>query len=371
MIRLIPILCFFLGINFMSCTSKEVVQDISFSQPDTLVIRTDVNFLTYYTRSYTSTIEQGQTIFYGFNHTRGTLDRLNLNTGEIANYKPCDPLVSLFSGSAIGVYGEYIVVQNFNTNYQYFQISKANNCLELISEIDSKSLAGNSSIVNPGLMVEINPPIKPAWVNKEFIDGFYPFLFDQIPRIVSINPESKTVQELDIALPDEIKERFRSYTDLAKPIVSALDDQRIAFIFPFSDLVFIFNLEDEKLSYASVPGESINGEIDLPVNKDDFRIWLSDNSSFFHNLIWDSSNRVFYRVEIKYNPDDDPKKTSVFYNRHYVSVFSENLNFIGQIKVPKNCFSIPIPIGNRLYFTLLQNIEEDAIMFVGIPIPKI
>lgn len=370
MTRLFSFFCLSLGINFMSCTSEEEVQVISFSQPDTLVIKTDVNFLTYYTRSYTSTIEQGQTIFYGFNHTRSTIDRINLNTGEIANLKTCDPLVSLYSGSDIGVYGENIVVQNFNTNYQYFQISKANNCLELISEIDSKSLAGNSSIVNPGLNVEIYPSIKPVWVKKEFIRGFYPFLFDQIPRIVSINPESKTVQELDIPLPEEIKERLRPYTDLAKPIVGAMDDKRIAFIFPFSDLVFIYNLEDEELSYASVPGESINGEIDLPLIEDDFRIWFPKNSSFFQNLIWDSTNSVFYRVEIKYNPDDDPKKTSEFYNRHYVSVFSENLSLIGQIKVPKNCFSLPIPLGDRLYFTLIQKIEENAIMFVGIPKPE-
>ena len=370
MIRLFSGLCLFLCINFMSCTSEKGVQDISFAQPDTLVIQTDINFLTYYDRSYTSTIEEDQIIFYGFNYTRNTIDRINLSTGEIANFKPCDPLVSLYSGSAVGVYGQDIIVQNFNTNYQHFQINKENNCLKLIAEIDSKSLAGNSSVVNSGPNIEINPSIKPVWVNQEFLERFYPFEFDQIPRIVRMNSESKTVQALDVALPEEILERFRPYTDLAKPIISAIDDKRIAFIFSFSDLVFIYNIEDEKLSYASVPGESIDGEIDLLPNVDDFRVWLPVKSSYFHNLIWDPARRVFYRVEIKFNPDDDSKKVSWFYNRHYISVISENLSLIGKVKVPKNCFSIPIPMGDRLYFMLLQNMEEDAIMFVGIPTPE-
>jgi len=370
MIRLIIGLCLFLGVNFMSCTSEEVVQDISFAQPDTLIFKSNINFLTYYDQSYTSITEEEQVIFYGFNHTRNTIDRINLSTGEIANFKPCDPLVSLYSGTGIGVYGKDIVIQNFNTNYQQFQINDAKTCLELVREIDSKDLAGNSSIVNPGLNIRIYPLVKPAWISQQFIVGFYPFLFEQTPRIVSMNPESKTVQALEIALPEEIIERFRPYTDLAKPIISAIDDKRIAFIFPFSDLVFVYNIEDEKLTYASVPGESIEGEIDLPQNEDDFRVWLPKNSSFFHNLIWDSSRRVFYRVEIKYNPDDDPKKTSLFTNRHYLTVFSEDLSLIGRVKIPKNCYSIPIPMGDRLYFMLIQNIEEDAIMFVGIPIPE-
>jgi len=368
--RLFLALCLFLSINFMSCTSDMGVQDISFAQPDTIVIKTGINFLTYYDQSYTTTIEEGQIIFYGFNYTRNTIDRINLSTGEIANFKPCDPLVSLYSGSAVGVYGQDIIVQNFNTNYQHFQINKEKNCLKLIAEIDSKSLAGNSSVVNPGSNIVITPAVKPVWVNDEFIEGFYPFLFEQIPRIVRINPSSKTVQPLEVALPEEIMERFRPYTDLAKPIISAIDDKRIAFIFSFSDLVFIYNIEDEKLIYASAPGESIKGEIDLLPNMDDFRVWLPVKSSYFHNLLWDPARRVFYRVEIKFNPDDDSNKVSWFYNRHYISVISENLDLIGKIKVPKNCYSIPIPIGDRLYFMLVQNIEEDAIMFVGIPIPE-
>ena len=354
----------------MSCTSEKEVQDISFAQPDTLVIKTDINFLTYYERSYTSTIEKGQTIFYGFNHTRNTIDRINLTTGEIANFKPCDPLVSLYSGSALGVYGQDIIVQNFRTNYQHFQINKEKNCLKLISEIDSKSLAGNISVVNPGLDIIINPTVKPAWVNNKFIEGFYPFLFDQIPRMVWINPASKTVRPLEVALPEEIMERFRPYADIAKPIISVINDQQIAFFFPFSDLIFTYHLIDENFNYSTVPGEFIKGEIELPAENEDLRVWHLRRSSFFHNLIWDPFRKVFYRVEVTYNPDEDFKTPSFFINRHYISVISENLDLIGRVKIPKNCYSIPIPIGDRLYFMLIQNIEEEAIMFVGIPTPE-
>ncbi|MFZ6665076.1 DUF4221 family protein [Peijinzhouia sedimentorum] len=354
----------------MSCTSEKGVQDISFAQPDTLVIQTNVNFLTYYDRSYTSTIEEDQIIFYGFNHTRNTIDRINLSTGEIANFKPCDPLVSLYSGSAVGVYGQDIIVQNFRTNYQHFQINKEKNCLKLIAEIDSKSLAGNSIVVNPGLDITISPSIKPAWVNQEFIESFYPFVFDEIPRMVKINPDSKTVRALDVALPDEIKERLRPFTDIAKPLVSAIDDTKVAFIFPFSDLLFTYNLTEKKINFASAPGEFIKGEVELPGENEDLRVWHVRRSNFFHNLIWDPSRRVFYRVEVTYNPNEDLKKPSFFFNRHHISVISENLSLIGQVKVPKNCFSIPIPMGDRLYFMLAQNMEEDAIMFVGIPTPE-
>lgn len=369
MIRFNLVLSSFIILSLFSCTSENGVQDISFTQPDTLVIKTNENFLTFYDRSYTSTTEEGQTIFYGFNHKRNTLDRINLTTGQKENFKPCDPSINLYSGSAVGVYGDQIVFQNHNLNYQVFQLNPRNACLELISQIDSKTLAGNSSVINPIGLITIVPNTSPAFLNDEFVDGFYPFQFEQIPRVTGIKPTSKTTREFDIPIPAEIKERLRPFSQIAKPVISSFKDGQIAFFFSFSDLVFTYHLEERKLNLRSVPGKLIKGEIELPDEKETLLTWQIRKSSFFHHLIWDSSNKVFYRVEVYFDPEKDADSRSLFHNRHYLSIISEDLQLLGEMKIPDNCFSIPIPMNGRLYFMLNQDIEEDAIMFIGVTLP--
>jgi hypothetical protein len=251
-----------------------------------------------------------------------------------------------------------------------FQLNPRNACLELISQIDSKTLAGNSSVINPIGLITIVPNASPAFLTDEFVDGFYPFQFEQIPRVTGIKPSSKTTREFDITIPAEIKERLRPFSQIAKPVVSSFKDGQIAFFFSFSDLVFTYHLEERKLNLRSVPGKFIKGEIDLPDEKETLLTWQVRRSSFFHHLIWDSSNKIFYRVEVYFDPEKDAESRSLFHNRHWISIISDDLQLLNEVKIPDNCFSIPIPMNGRLYFMLNQDIEEDAIMFIGVPLPE-
>lgn len=369
MSKLSTLIYCFLAMLTISCSSISEEQEISYMKTDTLHFQINEQFLTYYDRSYTATTESGQTIFYGFNHTRNTIDRINLHTGEMKNLKPCNSMVYLNSGSSVGVVDKNIIIQN-NTSYQRFKINLEINCLDLVNEVNAKSLTNNTNFINPGLVVLITPDISPAWVDNTFYEGFYPFLFEQIPRIVAIDPINHRANALEIILPNEIKEKFRPYTDLAKPLLAPMDNNKLSFIFSFSDLIFTYDLNTKELIYSSIPGESIKGQVSLPEKEEDLRIWQFKFGSLFHNLIWDPENRYFYRVEIIYDPIEDEQKRSIFFNRHYISIISEDLRFVHQVKVPKNCYSIPLPMGDRLYFMHAQNFEEDAIMFIGVPFPK-
>ncbi len=363
----------FFVLGFMACDSDSGEMQGSLSmEPDTLIFQTDVRFLPDYFQSYTSITEQGQTIFYGFNHTRNTLDRINLQTGEIEVFKSCDPLVTLHSQSSITVNNRQLITQTPNHGYQNFLIDFENNCLNLIEDMDGKSLAGNPNVMEPGVVVRVTPLVKPAWTGQGIIAPFTPMRIEQLPRLVRIsNSDSQIIELLEISFPSDIKEKFKAYSNISKPIISLIHDHAIAFIFPFSDMVFNYNFEDKKLTHSSIPGQFIKGEIDLPTKEEDLRLWLPFNSNFFHNFIWDSNRRVFYRIEIKKREDHEPKNGAIFFNHHYISIISETLELVEQIKVPNNCFSIPIPVGDRLYFKLKQNIEEDAVMFVGIPFPEL
>ncbi len=372
MIRSLIGIWMLLLIGFTACSpDKGAEQAILSSEPDTLIFQTDVRFLSDYFQSYTSTVEEGQTIFYGFNHTRNTLDRINLQTGEIEIFKPCDQLVTLNSHSSIAIYDQHLITQIANLGYQTFRIDTENICLALLEDFDPKSLAGNIDLMEPGAVIRITPFIKPVWTDKGIIASITPRKHEQLPKLVRINNLGNlTTELLEVPFPSDLKEEFKAYLDIGKPIISAIDNEALVFIFPFSDMVFHYSLEDDDLTYSSIPGQYIKGEIDLPVKEEDLRLWLPFNSNFFHNFIWDSIHRVFYRIEIKKRRDDEPKNGAIFFNHHYISIISENLELIGQIKVPDNCYSIPISVGDRLYFMLNQKIEEDAIMFVGIPFPE-
>jgi hypothetical protein len=189
---------------------------------------------------------------------------------------------------------------------------------------------------------------------------------NELPKLLKINFKTQTITQLYIDFPKEVKESLMPYLELCKPMVDANDSNSLSFIFPFSDLIFRYNTSKESLKFNEVPGQNINGQIELPAQKEDLRVWMPFNSNNFQQFIWDAERKVYYRIEIKKPEDEKKRGNEVFFNHHYITIISENLELIKIFKVPENCYSTPIPIGDRLYFMMRQNIDENAIMFVGI-----
>ena len=188
----------------ISCTTEKGMQDILLMNNDTLIVKTDERFLSEYFSSFVSVQEDRETVFYGFNHTRRTIDKINLSSGKLEVLKPCDTKIEIPSNSSITVFNNQLIIQS-DRQYQWFQIDNEKNCLSVIANVDSRNLTG-PSVIEAGLVVSITPTQKPVRLGDELILPMYSMGKNELPKLLKINFKTQTITQLYIDFPKEVKE---------------------------------------------------------------------------------------------------------------------------------------------------------------------
>ncbi len=360
-----PLIILLLILTIVCCNNENTISDrFSFSISDTLSISIDERFLSEYYLSFDLIIKNNEKIFYGYNTTRNTLDQINLTSGKIMNFVACDDFNPISNSPAIKVHGSLLVVQGYNY-HQLFKIDFESNCLKLIDEVDIKDLTNPDFIALPGGDIMLTPQQSPIWKNERLLWPVYANQNENAPYFLSIDLKSNNTERVPISLPKNWLETLETYKGLNKP-TGLINENKLVFSFPFSSSIFEFDLNSSKLNEHSVPG--IHTELLIapkPSESQNLRTWIAFGTNRFGQLIWDEENKYYYRVEIKYD-DSEGAENSIYFNRHFINIISESFQAIGTIQVPENCYAIPIPIDNKLYFMMRQNISEDQLMFVGV-----
>ncbi len=366
-----PLTLFFIFILIIpfSCKRNEYSTVIDGTVADTLILSLDERFLSEYYMSFDLIKKNNEKLFYGYNTTRNTLDQINLTSGKIMSFAACDDFSPISNSPAIKITGNLLVVQGYNY-HQLFKIDLNSNCLKLIDEVGIKNLTNPDFVAVPGGDIMLTPQQKPLWHKEKLIWPVYANQNENSPYFLSIDLKSNNTERVPIRLPENWLEILETYKGLNKA-TGLIKENKLVFSYPFSSSIFEFDLNSKAFKEHVVPGVyTANLITPKPEESQNLRTWLAFGTNRFGQLIWDEENKYYYRVEIKYDAYKGAEN-SIYFNRHFINIISESFQAIGTIQVPENCYAIPIPIDNKLYFMMRQNISEDKIMFVGVDLQTI
>jgi hypothetical protein len=317
---------------------------------------------------------------YFINEKRLAINFFDLKKG-IAKIAPiCDDFSAneLFKGMIVND-GSIFLIQT--KNIRELKLAKNNSCLNLVNSIPIfepfRMRAGLNWPGNYALHEAISFASKelkrPSLLDRDLILPTYPMYMKEQKRehlFVKLNLDNDFLDPIKLPLPTEFDEFYEKYP-YSEPY-HILWNNKLVFHFMWSPEIFVYDFKTNKMTSHIVEGHNIKRNIKVFESEETNRIRLdnrkknwSNYTQQFKDLIWLPEHQLFYRVEMK-DKVNNKNNYSADVSGHYINVISKDFKPLYSFVVPEGAVPLPVPIGKKVYFQMVNEDNEDEIRFVAI-----
>lgn len=355
----------------ISCnTPKDKNEAISSSliKIDTLSVNINENYMQNYT-SLRNRIYNDQ--LYAYNIHQHTIDIFDFATQNFTSQ------IKLQREGANGipninsfiVANEFIIAQNESN---YIIIDYNGHIVKKISkEILTNNLDDKDYLLNAPNNISISNFEDMTYDSNEKklivpISTLDPFKLKGKYCLASIDINTEKISFYPITYPDNLSNEY--YGKLSRPN-SLIIKNRIIYNFSYSSNIYSFdknstttNSYDITSNFTKNTSEQLDKNANIKKQLDHYF-----HSLFFHGIQYDQYRNIFYRIHTNKSSD-----MSVFNNKEtYLTIISENLEKITEIKLPTNLYPIFNITEKGLIFQFMAGLYEDKYSYMIITSPYI
>ncbi len=349
----------------MSCNvakdKYEVITSSSLINIDTLSVNIDENYMQNYT-ALRNRIFNGW--LYAYNIHQHTIDIFDFTTQNFISQiklqkEGTDGIPNI---NSFVITKEFIILQN-ESNYiiinhnghivKKISKEKLTLCLNkkeyLLDAPDNISISNFEDIVYDSNSKKIIIPISTS----------SPFKLKGKHCLASIDISTEEISLLPTTYSDNLNNEY--YGKLSKPNPLITKD-RIIYNFSYSSDVYSLDKNSKTISSYQITSDFTKNRSEQLDKNSNIKKQLDYyfHSLFFHGLQYDNYRNLFYRVHT-----DKSNDRSVFNNKEtYLTIISDNLEKISEIKLPANLYPIFNITEKGLIFQFMTGLYEDKYSYM-------
>lgn len=355
----------------ISCnTPKDNKEAISSSliKIDTLSVNINENYMQNYT-SLRNRIYNDQ--LYAYNIHQHTIDIFDFATQNFTSQiklqrEGADGIPNI---NSFIVANEFIIAQNESN---YIIIDYNGHIVKKISkEILTNNLDDKDYLLNAPNNISISNFEDMTYDSNEKklivpISTLDPFKLKGKYCLANIDINTEKISFYPITYPDNLSNEY--YGKLSRPN-SLIIKNRIIYNFSYSSNIYSFDKNSTTTNSYDITSnftKNISEQLDKNANiKKQLDHYF--HSLFFHGIQYDQYRNIFYRIHT-----DKSSDMSVFNNKEtYLTIISENLEKITEIKLPTNLYPIFNITEKGLIFQFMAGLYEDKYSYMIITSPYI
>ena len=346
----------------------ETIISSSLINIDTLSVNINENYMQNYT-SLKNRIYNDQ--LYAYNIHQHTIDIFDFTTQNFTSKiklqkEGADGIPNI---NSFIVTNEYIITQN-ESNYTI--IDHNGHIIKKISkEILTNNLNNKDYLLDAPNNISISnfEDITYDSNDKKLIvpiSTLDPFKLKGKYCLASIDINSEEISLFPITYPDNFSNEYYGKLSKPNPLIA---NNKIIYNFSYSSNVYSFEKKNKTISSYNITSNFTKNKSEQLDKNANIKKQLDHyfHSLFFHGLQYDHYRNIFYRIHT-----DKSNDISVFNNKEtYLTIISENLQKISEIKLPTNLYPIFNITEKGLIFQFMAGLYEDKYSYMIITSPYI